>query len=120
MFSVSDIKEETYPAAYRRGKELYEAGGVWDFSYDIYLEREQTMAEVSAKVRGIDQPYYPVTVVVDEAFATVSNAKCSCEAFYNYDRMCKHRRRIFCRRRTVSLILPRVMGRMRKSRWMSI
>lgn len=90
MFSVSDIKEETYPAAYRRGKELYEAGGVWDFSYDIYLEREQTMAEVSAKVRGIDQPYYPVTVVVDEAFATVSNAKCSCEAFYNYDRMCKH------------------------------
>ena len=90
MFSVSDIKEETYPAAYRRGKELYETGGVWDFSYDIYLEREQTMAEIAATVRGNEQPSYPVTVVVDEAFATVSNAKCCCEAFYNYDRMCKH------------------------------
>ena len=24
MFSVSDIKEDVYPAVYRRGKELYE------------------------------------------------------------------------------------------------
>lgn len=26
MFSVSDIKEDVYPAVYRRGKELYETG----------------------------------------------------------------------------------------------
>lgn len=38
MFSVSDIKEDVYPAVYRRGKELYETGGVLDFAYDIYLE----------------------------------------------------------------------------------
>lgn len=90
MFSVSDIKEETYPAAYRRGKEIYEAGGVWDFSYDIYLENEHTMAEISAKVQGIDQPHYPVNIVVNEEFAEVANVKCACEAFYNYDGMCKH------------------------------
>ena len=36
MFSVSDIREEAYPAAYRRGKELYEQGGVMDFSYEVY------------------------------------------------------------------------------------
>ena len=35
MFSVSDIKEDVYPAVYRRGKELYETGGVLDFAYDI-------------------------------------------------------------------------------------
>lgn len=31
MFSVSDIKEDVYPAVYRRGKELYETGGVLEF-----------------------------------------------------------------------------------------
>ena len=40
MFSVSDIKEDVYPAVYRRGKELYETGGVLDFAYDIYLEHD--------------------------------------------------------------------------------
>ena len=90
MFSVSDIKEETYQAAYRRGKEIYETGGVWDFSYDIYLENEQLTGEITAKVRGIDQPHYPVTVVVNEDYAQVANAKCTCEAFYNYEGMCKH------------------------------
>lgn len=29
MFSVSDIKEDVYPAVYRRGKELYETGACW-------------------------------------------------------------------------------------------
>ena len=32
MFSISDIKQEAYPAAYRRGKELYERGLVQEFS----------------------------------------------------------------------------------------
>ena len=40
MFSVSDIKETVYPAAYRRGKELYETAGVFDFSYELYLVDE--------------------------------------------------------------------------------
>ena len=44
MFSVSDIKEDVYPAVYRRGKELYETGGVLDFAYDIYLEHDLPVA----------------------------------------------------------------------------
>lgn len=90
MFSVSDIKEEAYPASYRRGKELYETGGVFDFSYEIYLEEGLPMAEVSAKVRGQQQGFYQVTVTVDEEFADVARCNCECEAFYNYSGMCKH------------------------------
>lgn len=90
MFSVSDIKEEAYPATYRRGKELYETGGVLDFSYDIYLEHGLPMAEVRARVRGQIEKSYQVTAVVDEEFAEVSSCNCTCEAFYNYEGMCKH------------------------------
>lgn len=36
---------------YRRGKELYETGGVLDFAYDIYLEHDLPVAEVRAEVR---------------------------------------------------------------------
>lgn len=90
MFSVSDIREEAYPATYRKGKDLYEAGGVRDFSYDIYLDGTLPMAEITARVRGREQDFYPVNVTVDEEFSAVSNAKCTCEAFYNYDGMCKH------------------------------
>lgn len=90
MFSVSDIKETAYPATYRKGKDLYETGGVRDFSYDIYLENELPMADISAKVRGREQDYYQVTAVVDEEYADVSNCNCTCEAFYNYEGMCKH------------------------------
>lgn len=90
MFSVSDIKEEAYPATYRKGKDLYETGGVHDFSYEIYLENNLPMAEVSAKVRGHYQDFYRVTAVVDEEFADVANCNCTCEAFYNYEGMCKH------------------------------
>lgn len=90
MFSVSDIREEAYPATYRRGKDLYETGGVCDFSYDIYLENDLPMAEISAKVRGHQQDFYRVTAVIDEEFADVSSCNCTCEAFYNYEGMCKH------------------------------
>lgn len=90
MFSVSDIREEVYPATYRRGKDLYETGGVYDFSYDIYLENDLPMAEISAKVRGRQQDSYRVEAVVDEEFADVASCNCTCEAFYNYEGMCKH------------------------------
>lgn len=90
MFSVADIREATYPGAYRRGKELYELGGVRDFSYDIYLENELPMAEISAKVRGNVQDSYKVKAIVDEEFADISTCSCTCEAFYNYDGICKH------------------------------
>ena len=46
MFSISDIKQEAYPAAYRRGKELYERGLVQEFSYDVYTEDEIGRAHV--------------------------------------------------------------------------
>ena len=71
MFSVSDIKEDVYPAVYRRGKELYETGGVLDFAYDIYLEHDLPVAEVRAEVRGREQGSYRVTVVVDEEYGSV-------------------------------------------------
>ena len=90
MFSVSDIKEDVYPAVYRRGKELYETGGVLDFAYDIYLEHDLPVAEVRAEVRGKEQSSYRVTAVVDEEYGTVSSSNCTCEAFYNYEGMCKH------------------------------
>ena len=85
MFSVSDIKETVYPAAYRRGKELYETAGVFDFSYELYLVDELPVADVRAKVRGINQEYYEVTATIDEEFGDVTNCNCGCEAFYNYE-----------------------------------
>jgi hypothetical protein len=90
MFSVSDIKEEAYPATFRKGKELYEAGAVAELTYDIYAEDDFPMADISAKVRGVYQDFYRVTAVVDEEFADISNISCGCEAFYNYEGMCKH------------------------------
>ena len=90
MFSVSDIKAEAYPAAYRRGKELYETGGVSDFTYDIYLQEKSPMAELSAKVRGREQDWYQVTAEVDEEYADVARCSCECEAFFNYEGICKH------------------------------
>ena len=80
MFSVSDIKETVYPAAYRRGKELYETAGVFDFSYELYLVDELPVADVRAKVRGINQEYYEVTATIDEEFGDVTNCNCGCEA----------------------------------------
>lgn len=90
MFSVSDIKETVYPAVYRRGKELYETAGVFDFSYDMYLVDELPVADVKAKVRGVNQEFYEVTASIDEEFGDVTNCNCGCEAFYNYEGMCKH------------------------------
>ncbi len=90
MFSVSDLKESVYPAAYRRGKELYEAGAVQDFSYEMYLVNELPTTDVTAKVAGQNQPYYNVTATVDEEFGDVTACNCECEAFYNYEGMCKH------------------------------
>lgn len=90
MFSAADIRESTYGSAYRRGKEIYETGGVFDFSYELYLEHELPMAELSARVRGNMQEYYHVSASVDEEFADVASCRCECEAFYNYDGLCKH------------------------------
>lgn len=90
MFSVSDIKEAAYPATYRKGKTLYESGGVWDFSYDIYMEQGLPMADINAKVRGRQQEFYRVSAVLDEKFADISTCNCNCEAFYNYEGICKH------------------------------
>ena len=90
MFSTADIRESTYGSAYRRGKEIYETGGVFDFSYELYLEHELPMAELSARVRGNMQEYYHVSASVDEEFADVASCHCECEAFYNYDGSCKH------------------------------
>lgn len=90
MFSVSDIKQEAYQAAYRKGKELYERGAVSDFSYEVYCVGEFPKAEVTAKVRGNEKPYYHVEMEIDEEFGEVSNSRCECEAFYNYEGLCKH------------------------------
>lgn len=90
MFSVTDIKETAYGTAYRRGKTLYETGGVTEFSYEMYLEQDWPKAELSAKVRGNIEEYYRVSITVDEEFSEVSSAVCDCEAFYNYEGLCKH------------------------------
>lgn len=90
MFSVSDLKENAYPASYRKGKALYEAGGVFDFSYEMYLSNDLPVADVSAKVLGNNRDHYNVTATVDEEFGDVTNCNCECDAFYNYEGMCKH------------------------------
>ena len=52
MFSVADIREAAYGTVCRRGKDIYETGGVADFSYEVYLEHDLPKAEITAKVRG--------------------------------------------------------------------
>ena len=61
----------------RRGKELQETGGVFDFTYEMYLSKELPMADVSAKVRGNDQEYYEVSATVDEEFGDVTEYRCN-------------------------------------------
>lgn len=90
MFSISDIREEAYSAAYRRGKDLYETGAVKDFSYELYMENRIPVADITARVRGNEKDFYPVTAKVDEEFAEVCSCNCGCEAFYSYEGICKH------------------------------
>lgn len=90
MFSVSDIKDEAYPASYRRGKELYETGGVWDFSYEVYDVNGLPAADASARVRSSSGESYRVTATVDEEYADITSCSCECEAFFNYEGLCKH------------------------------
>ena len=90
MFSVTDLKENCYPAAYRRGKELYETGGVFDFSYEMYLSNDLPVADITAKVAGTEREFYNVTATVDEEFGDITECNCECEAFFNYEGMCKH------------------------------
>ena len=85
MFSISDIKQEAYPAAYRRGKELYERGLVQEFSYDVYTEDGVPKAELIGRVKGTVEDHYDVRLVIDEEYAEVSESRCNCEAFCNYE-----------------------------------
>lgn len=97
MFMASHIRGETYGSAFTKGRDIYLEGGVFDFSYDMYMSVDYVVGEVQAKVRGRQQSYYSVRVVVDEDFNEVSEAQCGCEAFYNYDGLCKHCVAALCR-----------------------
>ncbi len=90
MFSVSDIRTEAYATSYSRGRQLYEKGAVFDFSYEMYLSEEVPYADITAKVRGSHQNEYRVTETIDEEFEEISSYKCECEAFYHYGGLCKH------------------------------
>ena len=90
MFTSSDIRTEAYRMTYRKGKELFERGGVQDFSYDIYREEKDIIAEISARVRGNERDFYQVEVTVDESFSEVAGSRCDCAAYYNYEGICKH------------------------------
>lgn len=50
MFSVSDIRTEAYATSYSLGRQLYEKGAVFDFSYEMYLSEEVPYADITAKV----------------------------------------------------------------------
>ena len=78
MFSISDIKQEAYPAAYRRGKELYERGLVQEFSYDVYTEDGVPKAELIGRVKGTVEDHYDVRLVIDEEYAEVSESRYIC------------------------------------------
>ncbi len=90
MFSVSDIKEWAFPAVFRRGKELYEAGAVFDFSYEIYLDNGVPMAEITASVRGGREDFYQVQAAVDEEYSDITSVRCGCGSYYECDGKCKH------------------------------
>ena len=60
------------------------------FKSRYFLSLEISCANVRAKVRGNNQEYYEVTASIDEEFGDVTNCNCGCEAFYNYEGMCKH------------------------------
>lgn len=74
MFSISDIKEEAYPATYRKGKDIFETGGVLEMAYDIYMEQELPMAEISAKVRGRSRILFNVDLTVIRRSLQISPA----------------------------------------------
>lgn len=90
MFTAADIRTEAYHTTYRRGKDLFEMGAVSDFSYDIYLEGESAKAEVCASVRGSVRSSYQVRLEVDESFSEVASSSCTCDAYFNYEGICKH------------------------------
>ncbi len=90
MFSISDIRNEVYPAAYRRGLSLYESGAATEFSYDIYIENNSPKAEITAKIQESPQDIFNVTVLVDEEYTEVCSSCCNCDAYYNDEGLCSH------------------------------
>ena len=47
MFSLSDIREEAFPATFRKGKDYYEKGAVREFSYEIYTVDDLHVADLT-------------------------------------------------------------------------
>lgn len=90
MFSVSDIKEEAYPAAFPQGKRIIREGcGVGFFLWGISCWRSAE-GRSAGKGKGKCRTFYQVELTIDEEFGEVGNSKCECEAFYNYEGLCKH------------------------------
>lgn len=90
MFSLSDIREEAFPATFRKGKDYYERGAVREFSYDMYTVEDLPVADLTARVDGSTGNSYKVTATIDEEFGDIQSFACECDTFYNYNGLCKH------------------------------
>ena len=90
MLTTNDIKENTYSATYTKGRNLQLIGYVRDMRYQIYCVDGITTVDVEAEVRGSHNNWYHVAITVDEEFGDIQQYKCECEAFYNYEGLCKH------------------------------
>lgn len=90
MFSLSDIREEAFPATFRKGKDYYEKGAVREFSYEIYTVEDLPVADLTASVDGSTGNSYQVNATVDEEFGDIQSFSCECDAFYHYNGLCKH------------------------------
>lgn len=90
MFSLSDIREEAFPATFRKGKEYYERGAVREFSHEIYTVENLPVADITATVDGSMANSYQVKATIDEEFGDIQSYTCECDAFYNYNGLCKH------------------------------
>ena len=56
----------------------------------VYTEDGVPKAELIGRVKGTVEDHYDVRLVIDEEYAEVSESRCNCEAFCNYEGICKH------------------------------
>lgn len=90
MFSLSDIREEAFPATFRKGKEYFEKGAVREFTHEIYTVEQLPVADITATVDGTMGNSYQVKATIDEEFGDIQSYSCECDAYYNYNGLCKH------------------------------
>lgn len=87
MMTKSYIRRMAGITSYERGEMIYRGNKILNFSLE---EQEESRDYITAEVKGSGRKQYNVILTCDRAKNQMTQAYCSCPAFYSYSGICKH------------------------------